>query len=328
MKSKEEAFIDFIAEKYALKGSRDGIFGIGDDCAVIPGPGKEQYVITCDMLCEDTHFAKAMISPFELGWKSAAVNISDIAGMAGKPLYAFVSLGMPYPDTEYCDGFYRGLCSCLDKNDTLICGGDTVKSEKIVINLTVVGKAGRPVYRSGARPGDAVMLCGTPGASAAGLEALLAMGRERAEAAYPLLVRRHLMPEPVMCSFLLKDLAGAMMDVSDGISKDLAALCLASGAGACIKEDSIPVCDALKEYCSAEGKDPVALAVSGGEDYGLLFTCRPENSGICAGLMKENGVLCTKIGEITRKEEVYMLDKTGCRRPLPAGWQHFGDARS
>ncbi|MBR4748939.1 MAG: thiamine-phosphate kinase [Abditibacteriota bacterium] len=317
---REEELIG-IAARYGAEGRQGDLYGIGDDCAVYPGPGGLSLVTTCDMLCEGTHFLMEYATPRELGRKAAAVNVSDVAAMGGEPRWAFVSVGLPEADAAFLEELYKGMSDCLGPCGAVICGGDTVRSGSIVISITVTGTARRPVFRSGAREGDDILYCGTPGASAAGLGALTRLGRKAALERWPEPVKKHLLPEPVTCSPLIADLAHAMMDASDGISKDLGAICAASGLGARLEEELIPLWEPLLEYCRDTGEDPLRLALAGGEDYGLLVTAAPEDRGRIADVMKEHGVPCHRLGVMTAGPAKAEL--TGRPGGLPEGWQHF-----
>ena len=229
----------------------DGVTGIGDDCAVLPQRDGRQTLVSTDMLIEGTHFLRDDISPYQLGWKSAAVNLSDIAAMGGRPRFGAALLG----------------------------GDTTASPDRICINVTVLGEcpSGSARTRSAARPGDLVCVTGTLGDSAAGLKAILA-GVER-DADVQALIDRHYLPMPrVEEGLRLAAQAGvhAMMDISDGIGSDLEHILEASGVGAEVDPASLPLSAPLQRVCTRQGWDAAELAVCGGEDYELLFTVDPE----------------------------------------------------
>lgn len=259
----------------------DGVQGIGDDCAVLPQQDGRDTLVSADMLIEGTHFLRDDIPPYRLGWKSAAVNISDIAAMGGRPTATFLSIALPV-DLEPCwvDEFLRGYAEISSQFGVALLGGDTTASpDRICINVTVLGQcpSGTACLRSAAREGDCICVTGPLGDSAAGLKAILD-GVER-DANVRFLIDRHYLPSPRVAEGLrLAATPGvhAMMDISDGIGSDLGHILEASGCGARIDVAALPLSPALRRVCERFGWDPVALATGGGEDYELLFTCTPE----------------------------------------------------
>ena len=261
----------------------EGVTGIGDDCAVLPQRDDRDTLVSTDMLVEGTHFLRDDITPYQLGWKSAAVNLSDIAAMGGKPTGTFLSLALPAGlESAWAEDFLRGYAELSERFGTPLLGGDTTASpDRICINVTVLGEcpSGCARTRSSARPGDLVCVTGTLGDSAAGLKAILA-GVER-DADVQALIDRHYLPLPRVTEGLrLAAIAGvhAMMDISDGIGSDLRHILEASGVGAEIDIRKLPLSPALRRVCARPGWDAAELAVCGGEDYELLFTMDPEAS--------------------------------------------------
>lgn len=295
-----------------------GMLGIGDDCAIIPQVSGKQTLVSCDLLVEGVHFildddSPLGITPFQLGWKSAAVNISDIAGMGGKPVATFLSIAVPSrihkKGNKWMDEFLRGYRDISDKYGVALLGGDTTSSpDKFCINVTILGETASvssdivgatythlpgfgscAVLRSGALPGDLVCVTGPLGNSAAGLKILLE--RRTAESGCQsgenekYLLRKHYLPEPRINEGLALASTkgiGAMMDISDGIASDLKHILEESSRKsgtnlkAVVDVERIPVSSQMKSVCVEFGWDPVELAVAGGEDYELLFTCRPD----------------------------------------------------
>ena len=290
----------------------DGTTGIGDDCAIMPQHGGRDTLVSTDMLVEGTHFLRDDIPPYSLGWKSAAVNLSDIAAMGGQPTGTFLSLALPADlDAGWVEEFLRGYREISAQFRTPLLGGDTTASpDRICINVAVLGECptGMARTRSNARPGDLVCVTGTLGDSAAGLKAILE-GVER-EADVQALIDRHYRPLPrVEEGRQLAATPGvhAMMDISDGIGSDLQHILEASynqesgtkssggdrvplqghfraergfffcpGSGSPGDPDkSLPISDVLRRVCDKYGWDATQLAVSGGEDYELLFTVDP-----------------------------------------------------
>lgn len=295
--------------------STGGVLGIGDDCAVLPQREGLDTLVTTDLLIEDRHFLLGDISPWQLGWKSAAVNISDIAAMGGRPEATFLSIALPkefptregpLPLSDWVDAFIGGFKALSGRFGVPLLGGDTSASpDKLFINVTVLGSCphGAAILRSGAREGDLICVTGPLGDAGAGLKLILdraaspdgsvASGgqaschSERSRGIFSLqeqtLIRRHYEPVPrVAEGIALRECGGvhSMMDISDGIASDLRHILKASGGGqplgAVIDLGSLPLSDELRLLCSERGWDPYELAVSGGEDYELLFTLGPE----------------------------------------------------
>ena len=293
--------------------------GIGDDCAVIPlspetgGAPASDLLVSTDMLVEGTHFLMEDISPRQLGWKSAAVNISDIAAMGGKPIATFLSLALPKTLPEqWMQEFMEGYNGISEKYGAALLGGDTTCSpDRICINVAVLGTCprGNARLRSAARPGDLVCVTGTLGDSAAGLRLIL--GGQKGAA--PRLMDRHYTPTPrVEEGLALSCLPGvhAMMDISDGVGSDLRHILDESGVGARIDTGKLPISKELQALCSEKGWDPKELALSGGEDYELLFTMDPQETP---------DIPYTVIGEITANPTVTW--EGGSRDYM--GYKHF-----
>ena len=267
--------------KEALGGPMpDGVLGIGDDCAVLPQAGGMETLVSTDMLLEGTHFLRGDIPARLLGWKSAAVNFSDIAAMGGRPVGSFLSLGLPAGlDSDWMDAFLAGYKECSQYCGAPLLGGDTTTSQDgIAINVTVIGQCqrGRSRKRSSAVPGDLICVTGPLGSSAAGLQVILqgARGSEVAEA----LVERHYRPMPrIPEGQALAATPGvhAMMDISDGVASDLRHILKASNVGAVVRTEELPLSAEMRQVCAQQGWDATKLALTGGEDYELLFTMAP-----------------------------------------------------
>ncbi len=257
----------------------EGVLGIGDDCAVLPQAGGMETLVSTDMLVEGTHFLRADIPARLLGWKSAAVNFSDIAAMGGRPVGSFLSLGLPNGlDSAWMDDFIAGYKECCDYCEAPLLGGDTTTSlSGICINVTVMGecKRGRSRLRSAALAGDLICVTGPLGASAAGLKVILERHDAEAGQAAEALAARHYRPVPrIREGLALAATPGvhAMMDISDGVAPDLRHILKASGVGAEIRIADIPLSSQLLQVCALFNWDATELALTGGEDYELLFT--------------------------------------------------------
>jgi thiamine-monophosphate kinase len=299
--------------------------GIGDDAALFrPKPGRE-VILTCDWFLEGTHFLRDKHPPQAVGWKCLARAVSDVAAMGGVPRCFLLSLALPQTHTRgWLDRFLRGLRRASRKFGCTLAGGDTTKHEEILINVTVVGdaRAGRAIRRSGARPGNSIFVSGRLGEAEWGLRTLKRR-RGPSHDTDPL-TRKHLYPEPRLALgrwLAEKRMATAMMDLSDGLSSDLPRLCRASGVGARVHLDRIPLPN-LSVTDLKRGIDPVRLALHGGDDYELLFTV-PRHS--MSRIPKSfQGVRLTPIGEITGDHEVQLLREDGSGQLMVAGgWDPF-----
>jgi thiamine-monophosphate kinase len=300
--------------------------GIGDDAAALRVSPASLLLATTDMLVEHVHFDLSFTDFYSLGWKSAAVNLSDIAAMGGVPRFCLTSLGIPAHITaERIMEFYRGFNALTRSHKTVLVGGDTCFSPKgLVISVTVLGETKKTnmLTRSGARPGDSVFVTGTLGDSAAGLE-ILQKGVRGQGSGGRRLIQKHLRPSPRVREgrkLALSGCASAMIDISDGLSSDLAHICEQSWVGAELYADTIPLSrDILREAARLE-EAPLEYALSGGEDYELLFTAPPARIKKLLSMR----LPVTEIGMIVRGRSRSLIDGAGKRTPLkPQGYEHF-----
>jgi thiamine-monophosphate kinase len=273
----ERRFIDYIKRAAGKTPAR--VQGIGDDCAVFGVREGCKQLVSVDTLVEGVHFDLTWHGPRQLGHKAAAVNISDIAAMGGKPCFVLLSMALPARlDFAWLTAFTEGFTAELREYEIVLIGGDTVASPAgLSLSISIIGEAeeDRILYRSGAGVDDVIMVSGPLGDAALGLN-LCRQGRKDLLASWPQLAAAHLTPRPEVA--LGRHLAGggkvtAMLDMSDGLSTDLAHMCAASGLGARIDVDLIPVSVAARQAALALEIDVMDLALSGGEDYKLLFTC-------------------------------------------------------
>jgi thiamine-monophosphate kinase len=316
------------------------IRGIGDDAALLRPPAGHELLVTTDLSLEGVHFRREWHPPESVGHRVLARGLSDIAAMGGEPLAAFLSLAVPAETPQkWVDGFLAGFSRLACRFRVPLSGGDTGESrEGIVADIVVVGSVprGKALLRSGARPGDSIYVTGELGRSAAVLHRLqasenlgappfrhhLAKGGDVRRLTSPDLAP-HFFPTPRLdAGRRLRDIASAAIDISDGLSTDLAHICEESGVAAVIHEHSIP------RGVSFTGSS-LHFALHGGEDYELLFTA-PASARVPAKIpAKTGGVRVTRIGEVIRgspksKTPLFLADSHGQRKPLvPAGWQHF-----
>ena len=326
----EFGFIESIRKE--LKTPSDKIIkGIGDDCAVLGPYSGRVLLFTTDMLVEDIHFLKDKITPYQLGWKSAAVNLSDIAAMGGLPVAILVSLGIPSEtDVRLIQDLYKGMKDICEHYAVNIAGGDTTASpDKLIISVSAIGDAEESeiLYRYGARPGDKIYLTGNVGDSYAGLKIL------KQEISIPdsigsHFIKAHNQPIPLVetgMTIAASRLAGSMIDLSDGLLSDLGHICKESGVGAVIFGDKLPISAELKYLCSQTNLDPLDLSLSGGEDYILLVTVPKANSKDFELILKDKGSSpLYPIGEISKDKGIRMVNDDGSIKELePKGFDHF-----
>ena len=293
----------------------------GDDAAAITfwrAPVTELY--TTDTMVDGIHFTATTTPWRDLGWKAIASNISDVAAMGGEPAVALITLGLP-PDALVADieQLYSGMLQICGEYGAAIIGGDMVRSPVAFITVALTGiAAGAPMVRTAAAPGHLVAVSGPVGASAGGLRQLLSDSVAKDSE----LIAQHRRPYPHVAAgkALVTAGVGCAMDVSDGLADDLGKLCKASGIGARIFSDRVPVLPALKNTFPDHWLD---LALYGGEDYVLLFTAPPD---IMDGAIEALPDGAAVIGEIFDGEpgKVTILDSTGNTiNRAGAGWDHF-----
>ena len=294
----EFGFIDFIRSHFP---DHDGTIGIGDDCAVMPS-GEGELLFSTDLLMEGVHFLRNESSPEDVGWKAAAVNLSDIAAMGGTPVATFLSIALPKDaQGEWAERFIEGYTDISRQYDVPLLGGDTTSSLRdIAVNVGVLGRcpSGRRLMRNGAKVGETIYVTGPLGDSAGGLQAIL-KGIERTEDVTRLICR-HKRPIPrIEAGRILMESgkAGAMMDISDGIGSDLRHIMKASGVGAVIDLERLPLSPELVSVCKEQGWDIYEMATSGGEDFELMFTAP-------AGLENELDIAVYPIGKIVPGNEL------------------------
>lgn len=323
----ESAIIASIQRTFGRKASRELIVGIGDDAAIVRVGPNRLWAISTDAFLEGNHFLTRWHSPEDVGYKALARSASDLAAVGAAPRFFAMNLALPRTFAgSWLAGFLRGISGAARRFGIVLIGGDTTRPLRLPAfsaNLMVIGElAGYPpLLRSGARPGDILFLSGTAGAAQLGLELLRkGLGRRRQMRT---LLRQHLRPEPRLAlgAWLARHrLATAMLDTSDGLSCDLRNLCAASGVGAQVRWDDLPlvqVPDALRRL----KLNVREMAVHGGDDYELLFTVAPRNLKRVPQQFK--GVPLTPIGRITRKKTILIEEGGHSSRLRPRGWDPF-----
>jgi thiamine-monophosphate kinase len=303
------------------------IQGIGDDVAVIE-VGTKALLITTDILMEGIHFNKSWIDPFQLGKKALAVNLSDIASMGGAPKYFLISIGLPKNlPLSFVSSFYRGLKKEANQFRVELVGGDTSFAQKITINICLLGEGKKSdlLFRKGAKIGDDLFVSGTLGDAALGLKILQGKGRAKGAEG---LIQKHLSPCPRVelgQAIAKHHLATSMIDVSDGLLMDTSHLLEESGVGVRIWEDQIPLSRLYQKWSHSFSKDPFRFALSGGEDYELLFTAPSEMRKRISSFTHSLKIPITRIGEILpKKEGLHIIKKNGKDYfPSRLGFEHF-----
>ncbi len=280
---------------------------IGDDCAHVRF-GESFLLLTTDILLEGVHFLPHY-PPVAVGWKAISVNVSDVAGNGGRPVWALVSLILPDIEVSYVEDLYRGMREACQFYGCRVVGGNLSRGDRIGIDVFVVGESRRPVGRGGAKPGDALFVTGTLGDSRAGLELLL-MNREAHEDFERKLIERHLRPlARTDLSGLVSEGATASLDVSDGLVADAFHLARRSGVRVEIETSGLPLSEELMRFCEKYSRDPLEYALYGGEDYQILFTSRKP--------VAFPGVY--RIGTVSEGEGVWVDG----REAEPRGFRHF-----
>lgn len=313
----EFGFIDYINAAFPVP---EGTVGIGDDCAVLPA-GEGELLISTDLLMEGVHFLRSESSPEDVGWKAAAVNLSDIAAMGGKPVATFLSIALPKDaQGEWAERFIEGYRQISSQYDVPLLGGDTTSSLRdIAVNVGILGRcqSGKRLMRSGAKVGETIYVTGPLGDSAAGLQAIL-KGIRRSEEVKTL-IERHKRPLPRVDAGVIliqSGKVGAMMDISDGIASDMRHIMKASKVGAVIALDSLPLSSELISVCAEQGWDRYVLSTSGGEDFELLFT-GPD------GLENELDIKVYPVGKIVDGNELIWTVEGSAVDYDYMGYKHF-----
>lgn len=299
------------------------IIGIGDDAAAWR-PDASIEMATVDTMIQDIHFTLDTISWHELGWKSLAINLSDIAAMGGVPEYALVALALP-EDTAVADvtALYDGMIEMARESRTAIVGGNISRAPQVSVTITVIGRGlnHEILRRSTARPGDIIAVTGYPGSAAAGMEMLTQKIKLKPEATkYLKSAFLHPVPRLAEGQLLVKSGVKTAIDISDGLLSDLRHICEESKASARIFAERLPIHPLVKGNF---GDKAPGLALSGGEDYELLFTGSP-----AAVNKAKSEIKCpvTAIGEITAGEpgKIDLIDARGkAVKTGKTGWQHF-----
>ncbi len=334
---KEFQFINYLKQLTEKEILDPHVFvGIGDDTAVIDTKQEEYLLLTCDSQIGHVHFFPDKISPFQLGRRLTAVNVSDIGAMGGSPRWALVGLNVP-PETEtaFLKEFYRGIIYELNRFNAFLVGGNCARTCKdMVFDMFVVGSVRKEhlVTRSGSRDGDYIVITGTLGLARAGFE----------------LLRRHNISEKIndldkskaIESFLVPDvrvdigkiiaenqIARAMLDISDGLLQDIFHLCENRDIDAVINTYSIPVDETCRKIAEALGADPTEWALTGGEDYELILSVSPDKMDLLEKISRKLKISYSVIGNFRKGSGRVFLKEGNTEKSVTfdnlIGWKHF-----
>jgi thiamine-monophosphate kinase len=310
----EFQFINSIKDRFLLSE-------VGDDCAVLPNDKDSDLLISTDLLVQDVDFRLEWAKPADIGYKCLAVSLSDIAAMGGTPLWSLTSLAVPQSlwNDDFLDNFYEGWQLLAKKHGVELVGGDiSSTNDKFVIDSIVLGEVpkGRAIRRSGAKPGDHIYVSGTLGGAAGGLRLL---EKDQIDPALHL-IEKQLRPAPQVelgKQLNALEIVTAMIDISDGLSSDLAHICHSSGVGATIDAEKIPI-DPNLDKAFAHHDEILELAVNGGEDFELLFTVSPQD------IDQLRSLDVVRIGTITEHTDILEISQNGNTKELfPGGFRHF-----
>jgi len=311
---------DIIARYFASHDHRaDVLLGVGDDAAVLATRPGRRLVVAIDTIVEGVHFP-LNIDASAIGYRALAVNLSDLAAMGAEPSWMTLSLSLPEASEPWIAGFASGLLELAEQHDVALVGGDTVRGP-LVITVQVAGwvEEDRWLTRSGARPGDLVMVSGIPGEAAAGLHVIqqhMPLNETTAQLQW-----RFLRPRPrIALGRQLRTAASAAMDVSDGLLTDLQKLCAASHCGALLSIDALPPSPAMQELFDAD--TALDYALGGGDDYELIFTLPPDKLPDVLA-QRDPAVPLASIGVIIEGSGVQCQRNGAPFVPKRSGYDHF-----
>jgi thiamine-monophosphate kinase len=302
----------------------DVVLGIGDDAALLQPLAGGQLVVTADTLNSGVHFP-AETPPYDIGWKTLAVNLSDLASMGARPSWCVLALSLPDAETDWVEAFADGFFALADLHDIVLVGGDTTRGP-LSLSVTAIGQvtAGTALRRDAAQVGDDIWLSGTLGDAAVALRAWQAGTldvRSPAEDAQVDFLRQRLArPTPrVALGTALVGIAHAAVDISDGLLADLGHICERSGVAALIEPEQLPISAAARARIGLTHARDAALR--GGDDYELCFTAAPAQRAALADVSSRLALPLTRVGEIVAGQGV----SAGSAASGPSGYEHFNE---
>lgn len=309
------------------RDTRHTALGIGDDAALLRPRAGMEVAVSTDMLVAGTHFYPDT-DPNDLGWKTLAVNVSDLAAMGAEPRWATLAVALPAPDQVWLEHFAAGFFACAQAFDIDLIGGDTTRGP-LNLTVTIIGEvpSGQAVTRAGAHPGDDIWISGAPGRAALGLAQLRGELQLSPLAAPDYLAALHRPMPRLALGLALRGLASAMLDVSDGLTGDLGHILSASGTSAVLEYTALP----LGPLCAAGAPESIALAalLGGGDDYELLFTAAADRRAEVLNRAAGASVAVTRIGQIGPADEPRLRLRHADGRLTPPGvlgYDHFRPA--
>jgi thiamine-monophosphate kinase len=321
------------------------VVGIGDDAAVVAPARNRLEVLTVDAIVEGVHFDRTFTPPAAVGHRALAVNLSDLAAMGAEPRLALLSFALPadYASADF-DSLVTALAALASQHGVHVAGGNLTRSPgPLMIDVMLAGavKPRQALTRGGARPGDEIYVSGSLGAATAGLEMLSRPGLRgpayaerradlrRADLLGPPLdpcTARYLFPEPRVrlgLALARNRAATACVDLSDGLGDGVRRIAESSAVGAVIEAEAVPVEPGAAKWFGEQGKEPVAAAMSGGDDYELLFTVRPRLRGRLSAARHHGKAPFTRIGVCTEDRALVLRRESGIQGPVPGGYTHF-----
>jgi thiamine-monophosphate kinase len=313
-----------IIRRHFTRPARHADLAVGDDAALFRVAPNMQLAVTTDTLVAGTHFFDGA-SPHDLGWKTLAVNLSDLAAMGAAPRWATLALTLSAVDEHWIAAFAEGFFDCARRYGVELVGGDTTRGP-LAMTVTLFGEVpiGQAITRAGGQPGDDLWISGYPGLAALGLMTLQNHAHVRLTDARQALAALHRPVPRIEAGIALRNLAHAMIDVSDGLAGDLAHLCECSKLGAVLDKDALPLAPLIEA-----GADEVLACrtvLAGGDDYELLFSAPPAARDALAVLAGQLDLPLTRIGRLSEATGVILLidEAGGFSRPLDArGYDHF-----
>jgi thiamine-monophosphate kinase len=307
------------------------LVGVGDDAAVVEPERNRAEVFSVDALVDGVHFDRAFVPPDAIGHRALAVNLSDLAAMGATPRLALLSMALPasLPLGDF-DGIVDGLTALAREHRMHIVGGNLARTPgPLTIDVTVVGSVKRrqALTRAGARPGDELYVSGSIGAAAAALRTLSTEPRTPNPDVAPRTsnLERYLRPAPrVRLGLMLgrNRAASACVDLSDGLADGAHRIAEASGVGISVDGDALPIDADARSFFESQGQDAATAAVTGGDDYELLFTVRPRTRRRLSAALLHGGAPLTRVGVCTEGSSV-VLTRAGAESPMPSGYGHF-----
>ena len=311
-----------LIQRFFTKPAPQAVLGVGDDAALMTVSSGMELAVSTDMLVSGTHFFPDT-DPRKLGWKTLAVNISDMAAMGANPRWATLALSLPSADEAWLSAFASGFFACAKEFEVDLVGGDTTRGP-LNLAVTIFGEVGygQALRRDGAKPGDDIWVSGTLGGAALALKALqgdVELDPEQVDAC------RHLLDQPqprVALGLALRNIASSALDISDGLVGDLGHILERSNVGAEICFDALPAHPALEPLLAETWAQQCLLA--GGDDYELCFTARREQHDAIKALENALGLKLTRVGRITAENGLQLLDAAGqSMQTTKGGYDHF-----